>query len=118
MGWDAARFVRAACSGPGLRPFEGLANATRCSSQPRMRLCWAAQGNAAQMLEDINTSIAWVQDAIPKWQGDSDNITLVGQSAGGHLACLALFKQVRCAARRGSGSQEQLPAWGRLVRWS
>lgn len=47
------------------------------------------------MLEDINTSIVWVQDAISKFQGDAENITLVGQSAGGHLACLALFKQVR-----------------------
>lgn len=52
------------------------------------------QGSAAQMLEDINTGILWVIECIHKYQGDPDNITLVGQSAGGHLSALALVKQV------------------------
>ena len=45
------------------------------------------------MLEDVNTGIAWCCNRITKYHGDPDCITLVGQSAGGHLSCLALLKQ-------------------------
>lgn len=53
------------------------------------------QGDALDMLEDVNTGIAWVLSRIHRYGGDPHSITLVGQSAGGHLAALALIKQVR-----------------------
>lgn len=46
------------------------------------------------MLEDVNTGIAWVMRKIERHGGDPDNVTLVGQSAGGQLAALALIRQV------------------------
>ncbi len=57
------------------------------------------QGDALAMLEDVNTGIRWVLEHIHRYGGDPDGITLVGQSAGGHLAGLALIKQV--GRRRG-----------------
>ncbi|EFJ43261.1 hypothetical protein VOLCADRAFT_66123 [Volvox carteri f. nagariensis] len=52
------------------------------------------QGDALDMLEDVNTGISWVLSRIHRFGGDPDSVTLVGQSAGGHLAGLALIKQV------------------------
>jgi len=56
------------------------------------------QGSAVQMLEDINTGISWVFRKIHHHCGDPDNIVLVGQSAGGQLGALALFRQAEQAA--------------------
>lgn len=61
------------------------------------------QGHALQMLEDVNTGISWVTRKIDRYGGDPDNIVLVGQSAGGQLAALAMIRQVRVAGGVGWG---------------
>ncbi|GLI62543.1 hypothetical protein VaNZ11_005207 [Volvox africanus] len=68
------------------------------------------QGDALDMLEDVNTGIRWVLEEIHRFKGDPDNVTLVGQSAGGHLAGLALIKQAEQAAQ-GSLSLGASPVW-------
>ncbi|GIL62887.1 hypothetical protein Vafri_17095 [Volvox africanus] len=68
------------------------------------------QGDALDMLEDVNTGIRWVLEEIHRFKGDPDNVTLVGQSAGGHLAGLALIKQVQQAAT-GSSALGASPSW-------
>lgn len=57
-------------------------------------LALTEQGNALDMLEDINTGISWVLHRIGEFGGDSANVHLCGQSAGGHLAAVALLSQV------------------------
>jgi acetyl esterase/lipase len=47
------------------------------------------------MVEDVNTGIAWVARKIEHHGGDPEAVHLVGQSAGGQLALLALINQVR-----------------------
>ena len=47
-----------------------------------------------QMLEDVNTGIAWVARHMERYGGDPDALYLAGQSAGGQLALLALLNQV------------------------
>ncbi|KXZ54252.1 hypothetical protein GPECTOR_5g342 [Gonium pectorale] len=68
------------------------------------------QGDALDMLEDVNTGIAWVLDNIARYGGDPRGVTLVGQSAGGHLAGLALLRQAEQAAL-GSPALGAYPAW-------
>jgi prenylcysteine alpha-carboxyl methylesterase len=51
------------------------------------------------MLEDVNTGIAWVLRKVERYGGSPDSVWLVGQSAGGQLAMLALLSQ---AAQVGS----------------
>ena len=54
------------------------------------------QGNARDMLHDVNTGIAWVLKHAVAFGGDGKTFHLVGQSAGGQLGALALISQV-CA---------------------
>lgn len=61
------------------------------------------QGSALDMLEDVNTGIAWVLRKVQRYGGNPDQVWLVGQSAGGQLAMLALLSQaaqVRLASWR------------------
>ncbi|KAG2452976.1 hypothetical protein HYH02_002313 [Chlamydomonas schloesseri] len=62
------------------------------------------QGDALDMLEDVNTGICWVLRRAHRLGGDPDNVTLVGQSAGGHLAGLSLLRQAEQAASAGGHS--------------
>jgi acetyl esterase/lipase len=68
------------------------------------------QGSAADMLEDVNTGIAWVLRKAERHGGDPDATFLVGQSAGGQLAMLAALTQ---AAQAASGQA----AWGGAPVW-
>ncbi|KAG2494018.1 hypothetical protein HYH03_007944 [Edaphochlamys debaryana] len=68
------------------------------------------QGDTLDMLEDVNTGIAWVLGACPGLGGDPGCVTLVGQSAGGHLAGLALIKQAQ-QALTGCPTLGASPAW-------
>lgn len=51
------------------------------------------QGKAMDMLQDVNTGIAWVLHNADLYGGANDQMFLIGQSAGGHLASLALLAQ-------------------------
>lgn len=68
------------------------------------------QGNALQMLEDVNTGIAWTLRKIDHFGGDSEAVHLVGQSAGGQLALLALLNQAMQAAS-GEAVLGAAPVW-------
>jgi len=57
-------------------------------------IAWVGpQGSALDMLEDVNTGISWVLRKIDRFGGDLERVWLVGQSAGGQLAMLALLNQ-------------------------
>jgi prenylcysteine alpha-carboxyl methylesterase len=58
------------------------------------------------MLEDVNTGIAWVLRKVQRYGGDPDQAWLVGQSAGGQLAMLALLSQ---AAQVRQGAVNAMP---------
>ncbi|KAG1673685.1 hypothetical protein FOA52_010553 [Chlamydomonas sp. UWO 241] len=61
------------------------------------------RGTPAQMLEDVNTGVAWVVRNAYSYGGDAGRITLVGQSAGAHLGALALFSQCEREAAAAAG---------------
>lgn len=68
------------------------------------------QGSALDMLEDVNTGIAWVLRKVERYGGDPEAVWLVGQSAGGQLAMLALLNQ---AAQAATGEA----VWGGAPVW-
>jgi prenylcysteine alpha-carboxyl methylesterase len=68
------------------------------------------QGNALDMLEDVNTGIAWVLRKLERYGGDPERVWLVGQSAGGQLAMLALLHQANQAAT-GEAVWGGAPVW-------
>jgi prenylcysteine alpha-carboxyl methylesterase len=45
------------------------------------------------MVKDVESSLLWVRDHIEHYGGDPNKIVIVGQSAGGHLACTLLLKR-------------------------
>lgn len=53
------------------------------------------QGNCIDMLEDINTGVGWILRRIHVYGGDRKNVFLSGQSAGAHLAAVAMLTQVK-----------------------
>lgn len=69
-----------------------------------------SQGNALDMLEDVNTGIAWALRKLERYGGDPERVWLVGQSAGGQLAMLALLNQ---AAQAATGEA----VWGGAPVW-
>ncbi|KAJ9531745.1 hypothetical protein QJQ45_021895 [Haematococcus lacustris] len=87
-----------------------------------MRWAGCQQGNALDMLQDVNTGISWVcrRAALSTWalqllqcgmhRGDPDNVVLVGQSAGGQLGALALMRQAEQMAS-GLSSEQAYPPW-------
>lgn len=68
------------------------------------------QGDALDMLQDVNTGIAWVLRHAPAFGGDGASFHLVGQSAGGQLAAMALLLQVAARSQAG-GVVGASPAW-------
>lgn len=54
--------------------------------------CWM-QGTISDMLEDVNTGIAWVLHRCAAYGGDPSRVYLVGQSCGAQLGTLALITQ-------------------------
>eukprot|EP00879_Flechtneria_rotunda_P030524 GHRR01033164.1.p1 GENE.GHRR01033164.1~~GHRR01033164.1.p1 ORF type:complete len:284 (+),score=90.91 GHRR01033164.1:367-1218(+) len=68
------------------------------------------QGSAMDMLEDVNTGIAWVLRKVERYGGDPERVYLVGQSAGGQLALLALLNQAAQAAT-GQAVLGGAPLW-------
>lgn len=72
------------------------------------------QGNALDMLTDVNTGIGWVLRNAAAFGGDGKSFHLVGQSAGGQLGALALLAQVRSMTRPGPGAGHGGPQGARL----
>lgn len=68
------------------------------------------QGKAMDMLQDVNTGIAWVLHNADLYGGAKDQVFLIGQSAGGHLASLALLAQAFQGAEK-STSLGGTPCW-------
>eukprot|EP00873_Tetraselmis_striata_P002342 jgi/Tetstr1/422606/TSEL_013412.t1 len=68
------------------------------------------QGNAVDMVEDVNTGIAWVLEMCQYYGGDPARVHLVGQSAGAQLAGLAIIRQAirECSGNVGIGCE---PTW-------
>lgn len=52
------------------------------------------QGVVPDMVEDVTRAMEWVFDNIHLFGGDRDNVHLIGQSAGAHLAMCTLLEQV------------------------
>ena len=52
------------------------------------------QGTILDMIEDVSTALQWVTDNVHAYGGDSQRTVVVGQSAGGQLAALAVLFQV------------------------
>ncbi|GFH18438.1 carboxyesterase-related protein, partial [Haematococcus lacustris] len=75
-----------------------------------MRWAGCQQGNALDMLQDVNTGISWVCRRCGMHRGDPDNVVLVGQSAGGQLGALALMRQAEQMAS-GLSSEQAFPPW-------
>eukprot|EP00897_Mesotaenium_endlicherianum_P004047 jgi/Mesen1/3670/ME000202S02755 len=68
------------------------------------------QGTVGDMLCDVTTAIAWIFDNIGHYGGDVDRVSLVGQSAGAHLASVALVLQAACEANATDGGARE-PPW-------
>ena len=47
------------------------------------------------MVQDVDLSLEWTMKNIADYGGDPSNIVVVGQSAGGHVACMAIFQKIR-----------------------
>jgi len=47
------------------------------------------------MVDDVDLAINWTMKNIAQYGGDPKNIVVVGQSAGGHVACMAIFRKIR-----------------------
>ncbi|CUG03877.1 membrane-associated protein, putative [Bodo saltans] len=56
------------------------------------------QSNMAEMTRDVSDAIAWVLRNAERYNGDLDNVTLIGQSAGAHLSWMSIISQARLAA--------------------
>jgi prenylcysteine alpha-carboxyl methylesterase len=54
------------------------------------------------MVEDVEISIAWTLKHIADYGGDPEKIVIVGQSAGGHVACTALLRRALLLQRSRS----------------
>jgi acetyl esterase/lipase len=68
------------------------------------------QADALAMLEDVNAGISWALRRASRYGGDPARIALVGQSAGGQLALLALLNQAAQAAT-GEAVLGAAPVW-------
>ncbi|KAL1500495.1 hypothetical protein AB1Y20_013152 [Prymnesium parvum] len=67
-------------------------------------------GRVGDMLVDVDGAIDWVFSHIETYGGDAANVTLGGQSAGAHLAALALVRrcQLSVPTTRGKARVERL----------
>ena len=47
------------------------------------------------MVNDADLAIEWTMKNIGQYGGDPTNVVVVGQSAGGHVACMAIFRKIQ-----------------------
>ncbi|KAG5504556.1 hypothetical protein JIQ42_06391 [Leishmania sp. Namibia] len=57
------------------------------------------------MTLDISDAIAWVLNNAERYNGDLNNVTLIGQSAGAHLTMMSLLSQAQLSAYRCNAEQ-------------
>uniref|UniRef100_A0A7S4ABY1 BD-FAE-like domain-containing protein n=1 Tax=Pseudo-nitzschia australis TaxID=44445 RepID=A0A7S4ABY1_9STRA len=55
------------------------------------------------MVDDVDLALDWTRKNIAQYGGDPTNIVVVGQSAGGHVACMAIFRKIRRKIAREDG---------------
>lgn len=74
-----------------------------------------------EMVEDIDLAIGWTRDNIAQYGGDPNNIVVIGQSAGGHVACMAIFRKIQRKLFREKAMLESNamsePESGRKQQW-
>ena len=58
------------------------------------------QATMNDMILDVSDAIAWVIKNAEQYNGDVSNITLIGQSAGAHLAMMSVISQAKLCAER------------------
>ncbi len=63
-----------------------------------------------KMVEDVDLAIDWTIKNIAQYGGDPTNVIVVGQSAGGHIACMAIFRKIQ----RKIAKQNAITAANRL----
>jgi len=66
------------------------------------------QGTVHQMTDDVTRGICWVMENAQEFGGDPDNVHLAGQSAGAHIASLALAREVIKTAKDDTRHMESL----------
>lgn len=59
--------------------------------------------NIPHMVDDVDLVIDWTTRNIAQYGGDPTNIVVVGQSAGGHVACMAIFRNIQRKIARENG---------------
>ena len=52
------------------------------------------------MVDDVDLAIDWTIKNIAQYGGDPSNVIVVGQSAGGHVACMAIFRKIQAKIER------------------
>ena len=57
------------------------------------------QGRMQDMVDDVTDSIAWTFRNIERFGGDTNRITIMGQSAGAHLIFLSIYQQIEAIGR-------------------
>jgi len=73
-------------------------------------------GTLDEMIEDICNAIIWVYNNIGKYNGDNQNMILLGHSSGAHLSALTLIKSALRLKGYGSYSiTKSLPLFQRVV---
>ena len=65
---------------------------------------WAVVSDA---VKDVEMSLQWTRSHVAEYGGDPDNIVVVGQSAGGHLATTALLRLAVQESLQEAGLQQQ-----------
>nr|CCA27657.1 unnamed protein product [Albugo laibachii Nc14] len=58
------------------------------------------QGTLPQILDDVTLAMQWVFDNIHRFGGDPENVTVMGQSAGAHLAMCAMLERLEAQRLR------------------
>ncbi|CAM42054.1 conserved hypothetical protein [Leishmania braziliensis MHOM/BR/75/M2904] len=57
------------------------------------------------MTLDVSDAIAWVLNNAERYNGDLNNVTLIGHSAGAHLTMMSLLSQAQLSAYRCNAEQ-------------